>query len=59
MSEQPIDEGVITFKCGNPPEPILKLTKDGFIYKGQLVEDAGEAHRLFVDWCKQAKAESI
>lgn len=59
MSEQPVDEGVITFKSGNPPEPVLKLAKDGFIYKGQLVEDAGEAHRLFVDWLKTAKSEVL
>jgi hypothetical protein len=58
MSEQ-VDEGIITFKCGNPPEPILKLTKDGFIYKGQLVEDAGEAHRLFVEWLNAAKSETL
>lgn len=59
MSEQPIDEGVITFKCGNPPEPVMQLTKNGFVYKGELVEDAGEAHRLFTEWCKQAKAENL
>jgi hypothetical protein len=59
MSEQPVDDGVITFKCGNPPEPVMTLTKQGFVYKGQLIEDAGEAHRLFIDWCKTAKAEKL
>lgn len=53
------DEGVIRFKTGNPPEVVLVLDKDGFIYKGQRIEDAGEAHRLFVEWIKTAKAEQI
>ena len=51
------DEGEIIFKTGNPPQPMMTLTKDGFIYKGQKIDDAGEAHRLFIDWLKTASTE--
>ena len=57
MSEQ--DDGKITFKSGNPPEPVMVLTKDGFIYKGQQIDDAGEAWKLFTDWCKSVKVETL
>ena len=29
---------------------MLRLTTEGFIYKGEVVEDAGEAYRLFIEW---------
>lgn len=28
---------------------ILRLTKDGMYYKGQFIEDAGEAHKAFLE----------
>ena len=27
---------------------ILKLTEQGFIYNGKVIEDAGEAHKVFL-----------
>ena len=30
-------------------KPILVLDKDGFHYKGEVIEDAGEAHRIFIE----------
>jgi len=38
----------ITFNC-SAPEPVLVLDKDGMIYKGQRIEDAGEAHRAWLE----------
>jgi len=32
-----------------PGYSTLVLTRDGFIYKGELVEDAGKAHALFFE----------
>lgn len=59
MSEESVRayEGNITFKTGSPPEPVMVLTKDGFIYKGQRIDDAGEAYRLFIEWLKTASVE--
>ena len=35
-----------TFNFGS----MLQLDKQGFHYRGQIIEDAGEAHRLFMHW---------
>jgi hypothetical protein len=34
-------------------EEVLRLNKEGFHYRGQLVADAGEAHRLMVEFLKK------
>ena len=41
-----------------PTEEIIRLSKEGFYYKGQFIADAGEAHRLMLVFLKQhAKVE--
>ena len=42
----------ITFNSP-PTEEIIRLDKEGFHYKGQFIADAGEAHRLMVEFLKQ------
>ena len=44
----------IIFNCG-APEPVLVLDKDGMTYKGQRIEDAGEAHRALLEVMKMMK----
>ena len=44
------EENAIVFTAGESPEEILKLTEEGMFYKGELVEDAGEAYRRFSEW---------
>ena len=34
---------------------VLRLDKEGFHYKGDVVHDAGIAYRLFVEWMKESK----
>jgi hypothetical protein len=43
----------ITLKSGTPEE-IIRLDSKGFYYRGRLIEDAGEAHRLFVEFMRQS-----
>ena len=47
----------ITFTEANPdtkiPKEVIRLDSKGFHYKGQFIEDAGEAHRLMVEFLKQ------
>jgi hypothetical protein len=38
----------------NAPQEIIRLDSKGFHYRGQLIEDAGEAHRLMVEFLKQS-----
>ena len=39
--------------CFPPTEEVLRLDKEGFHYRGQFIADAGEAHRLMVDYLEQ------
>jgi len=36
---------------------VLRLDKKGFHYKGQTIDDAGEAHNLFTSWMKKAMGQ--
>ena len=38
----------------NAPQEIIRLDSKGFHYRGQLIEDAGEAHRLMMEFLKQS-----
>ena len=40
--------------CSPPTEEILRLDKEGFHYRDQFIADAGEAHRLMVEFLKQS-----
>ena len=42
----------ITFR-ESPTEEVIRIDKEGFHYRGQFVADAGEAHRLLVQFLKQ------
>jgi hypothetical protein len=44
----------ITLKSGTIPEETIRIDSKGFYYRGQLIEDAGEAHRLFVEFMRQS-----
>ena len=38
-------------------EEVIRLDKDGFHYRGQFIEDAGEAYRLMVEFLRQNTAQ--
>ncbi len=39
--------------CSPPTEEVIRLDKEGFHYRGQFIADAGEAHRLMVEFLRQ------
>lgn len=39
--------------CPPSTEEVIRLDKEGFHYRGQFIADAGEAHRLMVEFLKQ------
>lgn len=41
-------ENNVVFTCG-ASAPVLVLDEHGMTYKGQRIEDAGEAHRAFLE----------
>ena len=45
----------IIFQQDSPDgtEEVIRLDKEGFHYKGQFIDDAGEAHRLMVEFLRQ------
>lgn len=47
-TNSPYDGPLIRFHFQNDSDPVLILTPKGFIYKGETIEDAGEAHRLWI-----------
>lgn len=41
------------FEFMSGDDEVLRLDENGFHYKGQTIDDAGEAYRLFMDWLKK------
>jgi len=39
----------ITSFAGNSSAPVLVIDKEGFVYKGNRIQDAGEAHKVFLE----------
>ena len=37
---------------------IIRITPEGFHYKGQVIEDAGECHRLLVEFLRRTMPET-
>tara|TARA_R110002126_G_scaffold19202_1_gene72261 strand:- start:1910 stop:2272 length:363 start_codon:yes stop_codon:yes gene_type:complete len=56
--QQPLDSSIVLRVPGAGGE-VIRLNKDGFRYRGQLIEDAGEAHRLMVRFLRQGTAPAL
>lgn len=44
------------FTFNDPPEEIIKLTQDGFFWKGKLIENDQEIYHKFNEWVNSALA---
>jgi len=53
MTDQPTN--CITFHESGyePGKEVIRIDKEGFHYRGQFIADAGEAHRLMVEFLRQ------
>ena len=50
----------ITFGLGNQPtSEVIRIDAQGFHYRGQFIEDAGEAHRLLVEFLRQHQPTAL
>jgi hypothetical protein len=49
MTDQPTSR----ITLNSPTEEVIRIDKEGFHYRGQFIADAGEAHRLMVEFLKQ------
>jgi hypothetical protein len=54
MSEPHVTFGVSSHEFTE----VMRLDKDGMHYKGEVVKDAGEAHRIFLTVMKRMEEES-
>lgn len=55
LKELPKPDGNICFHAKGVV--MLRLDNDGFHYKGQTIDDAGEAYRLFMTWLKSTEQD--
>ena len=53
MTDQPISNITLHESRHEFGEEVIRLDKEGFHYKGKFIADAGEAHRLMVEFLKQ------
>ena len=51
MTETTSPRGIVSFN--NSTEEVIRITSEGFHYRGQFIADAGEAHRLLVEFLRQ------
>ena len=51
MAETTSPRNIISFNSYT--EEVIRITSEGFHYRGQFIADAGEAHRLLVDFLRQ------
>ncbi len=51
MSDTATPRNIISFN--NSTEEVIRITSEGFHYRGQFIADAGEAHRLLVEFLRQ------
>ncbi len=46
------------FRFFNEETEVLRLDKEGFHYKGETINDAGEAYELFIEWMKNSQSQN-
>jgi hypothetical protein len=50
---------VFNFCLGNPHREIMRLDAEGMTYKAQRIDDAGEAHRAFLETMRLMKSSMV
>lgn len=48
----------IIFRSGPVPDEVIRIDAQGFHYQGQFIEDAGEAHRLLVEFLRKHQPDT-
>jgi hypothetical protein len=52
--EPTYDPNAIIFSFTDPPEEIMRLNKEGFFWKGKLIQDDKEIYEKFKSWVNKA-----
>lgn len=53
--EEPAPPDIAFSLSGHTGTELLRITPEAFIYKGEIISDAGEAHRVFMEVLTSAK----
>ena len=48
----------IIFRAGPVSDEVIRIDAEGFHYRGQFIEDAGEAHRLLVEFLRKHQPDT-
>ena len=54
-----LSDAEFNFRSPSAGEEVIRLDKEGFHYRSQFIEDAGEAHRLMVEFLRQSTAPAL
>ena len=55
MSEQ---QSSLVLREGPAPNEVIRIDAHGFHYRGQFIADAGEAHRLLVEFLRKHQPDT-
>lgn len=53
LSVDPPKDSSISFHMSPITDAVIRIDAQGFHYQGQFIEDAGEAHRLLVEFLRK------
>jgi hypothetical protein len=48
----------VSFYEAPAPTEVIRIDAEGFHYRGQFIEDAGEAHRLLVEFLRKHQPDT-
>lgn len=52
-ASDPMKGSAVVFHEAPAPTEVIRIDANGFHYRGQFIEDAGEAHRLLVEFLRK------
>jgi hypothetical protein len=60
MTQEDYRSTIVFHESGyEPGKEVIRVDEEGFHYNGQFIADAGEAHRLLVEYLKRNTPEVI
>jgi len=58
LSVDPPKDSSISFHMSPATDAVIRIDAKGFHYQGQFIDDAGEAHRLLVEFLRQHQPDT-
>jgi hypothetical protein len=58
LSVDPSEDSSISFHMSPASEEVIRIDAKGFHYRGQFIADAGEAHRLLVEFLRKHQPDT-